>query len=114
MLTTLKQLDLRLFVSRLTAFVEEPEATESEIGVEDWSDVDTFALCFALSKIAAEAQMSQAFEETGSKSNSLFDLFLQGIMRTVEIGLSATVEETSGVALEIRKTTSSGKFSKNL
>ena len=54
-LTTMKQMDLRLFVSRLTAFVEEPEVTESEIGVEDWSDVDTFALCFALSKIAAEA-----------------------------------------------------------
>ena len=51
----MKQMDLRLFVSRLTAFVEEPEVTESEIGVEDWSDVDTFALCFALSKIAAEA-----------------------------------------------------------
>ena len=110
----MKQADLRLIVSRLTAFVEDPEVTESEIGSEDWSDVDTFALCFSLSKISAEAQMSQAFEEAGSKSDSLFDYFLQGIMRTVEIGLSATVDETSGVALEMRKPAPNNKFSKNL
>ena len=70
-----------------------------------------FALCFGLSKIAAEAQMSKALGKATPEHDGSFHLVLQAIMRTIEVGLSNVYEVSSRVSVELRD--SDGNFGSN-